>query len=65
MSTTLSWTWTTEQVTEESTMAKVQKDRIGPMSAWVYRIKTEDDVEIAITRLLGDSDDGAREPVAR
>jgi hypothetical protein len=52
-------------VTEESTMAKVQKDRIGPLSAWVYRIKTEDDVEIAITRLLGDSDDGAREPVAR
>jgi len=44
-------------------MAKFQKDRIGPLGARVYRIKTEDDVEIAITRLLGDSDHGAREPV--
>ena len=53
----------TNRISRESTMAKFQKDRIGPLSARVYRIKTEDDVEIAITRLLGDSDDGAREPV--
>ena len=44
-------------------MKLFETDQIGSLPARVYRTTTEDDVEIAVTRLGSDSDGQAREPV--
>ena len=38
-------------------MQPFESDRIGPLAARVYRVKTADDVELAVTRLVNGSDD--------
>ena len=38
-------------------MQPFESDRIGPLAARVYRVKTADDVELAVTRLGNGSDD--------
>jgi pimeloyl-ACP methyl ester carboxylesterase len=41
----------------------LEKDQIGPLAARVYRITTDDDVEIAVTRLGSEDDGRTGEPV--
>jgi pimeloyl-ACP methyl ester carboxylesterase len=41
----------------------LENDQIGPLAARVYRITTDDDVEIAVTRLGSDDDGRTGEPV--
>ena len=38
-------------------MQPFESDRFGPLAARVYRVKTADDVELAVTRLGNGSDD--------
>lgn len=42
---------------------RFEREQIGPLTARVYRVMTEDEVEIAVTRLGSGSDRGTREPV--
>lgn len=45
---------------DPTTGALIETDRIGPLAARVYRIRTEDEVELAVTRLgAGDPRSGA------
>jgi pimeloyl-ACP methyl ester carboxylesterase len=51
------------QRTESNIMEPFERGRIGPLDVRVYRITTEDDVELAVTRLGSDAEGPTGEPV--
>ena len=46
-----------------NTTQPVEVDQVGPAAARVYRLGTEDDVELAITRLGSEAEENTGEPV--